>query len=480
MRWISAVLASACVALALTGAASSTTFGVADDAGKYADDGGAGFFTMLTRLGMTENRMAVFWDPSQPDTIVDQAFLDRSVPEAQRRGIDVMFAIYTLRARALVDTPNGIQLFAQYAAKVAERYPYVRRIICLNEGNQPRFHQPQFDAQGNGISGFVQEQAMAACYDSLKAVDPGIDVIGFGLSPRGNDDFDAPSNVSHSPVRFLDEIGQAYRQTGRTRPIVDDVSVHCYPNVNTDAPSVGYLWPKIGCVNLDRLKQAWWDAFHGTGQPVFEEWGGNPSAGPFLRLFIDEAGYQAKVPVDKTGLYNGAENVPVLDETTQGQYYAQLVALMACDPDVALLNFFHAVDETSLAAWQSGMVLPDGSHRASFAQVKDAILANQSCHGKVADWRHVERVVGARAKFKTLPRSFVVRADEGFTYSVQITRPSSTRRLTGAEGTGDAARDVLFKLPKLRKGSYRVKVTMHAETNPERTSVFTRTFKGAH
>ena len=477
MRRITAVLAFACLALALAGAASSTTFGVADDAGKYAEDGGAGFFTMLTQLGMTENRMAVFWDPSQPTTIVDQAFLDRSMSQAQRRGIDVMFAIYPLKARALVDTPNGIQLFAQYAAKVAERYPYVHRIICLNEGNQPRFHQPQFDEAGNGISGYVQEQAMAACYDALKAVDPHIDVIAFGLSPRGNDDFEAPSNVSHSPIRFLKEVGDAYRQSGRTKPVADDLSVHCYPNLNTDAPSVGYLWPKVGCVNLDRLKQAWWDAFHGTAQPVFAEPG--DSTGPHTRIFVDEVGYQAKIAADKASLYNGSENVPVIDETTQGQYYAQLIALMACDPDVALLNFFHAVDETSLAAWQSGMVLPDGTHRASFALVKDAILANQSCHGKVDDWRHVERVVGARAKFKTLPRSFVVRADEGFTYSVQITRPSGTRRLTGAEGAADAARDVLFKLPKLRKGSYRVKVTMRAETNPERTSVFTRTFKGA-
>src|SRR3954451_4874157 len=100
---ITAALASACLALALAGAASSTTFGVADDAGKYAEDGGAGFFTMLTQLGVTENRVAVFWYPSQPDTIVDQAFLARSVPEAQRRGIDVMFAILTPMARALVD-----------------------------------------------------------------------------------------------------------------------------------------------------------------------------------------------------------------------------------------------------------------------------------------------------------------------------------------------------------------------------------------
>src|SRR5919204_1163832 len=140
---ITAVLVFACAALVLTGAASSTTFGVADDAGKYAEDGGAGFFSTLTDLGMTENRVAVFWDPSKPTTIVDQAFLDRSVPQAMRRGIDVIFAIYPLKARGLVDTPNGIQLFARYAAKVAERYPYVRKVICLNEGNQPRFHQPQ-------------------------------------------------------------------------------------------------------------------------------------------------------------------------------------------------------------------------------------------------------------------------------------------------------------------------------------------------
>jgi len=477
MRRISAVLACACAALALAGGASSTTFGVADDAGKYAEDNGAGFFTMLTDLGMTENRIAVFWDPANPTTIVDRAFLDRSVPEAMRRGIDVMFAIYPLKARGLADTPNGIQLFAQYAAKVAARYPYVRKVICLNEGNQPRFHQPQFDDAGNGISGFVQEAAMAACYDALKAVDPGIDVIAFGLSPRGNDDFDAPSNVSHSPIRFLKEVGEAYRASGRAKPIADDVSFHCYPNQNTDAPSVGYQWPKVGCVNLDRFKQAWWDAFHGTAQPLFRESG--QSGGPFVRIFVDEVGYQARIAPDKVALYTGSENVPVLEEGIHASFYAQLIALMACDPNVALLNFFHAVDETSLPAWQSGVVLPDGTRRAAYAAVKEAIASNQQCRGKLVEWTHVERVVGARATFRALPRSFIVRAEEGFTYDVRISRTSSTRRLTGASGQADAARDLLFKLPRLSRGSYRVTVTLRAETNPARATTFTRVFRGA-
>ena len=69
--------------------------------------------------------------------------------------------------------------------------------------------------------------------------------------------------------------------------------------------------------------------------------------------------------------------------------------MMACDPNVALLNFFHAVDETSLPAWQSGLVLPDGTRRASFSTVKNAIMANQQCAGTPVQWRHTDRIVGA-------------------------------------------------------------------------------------
>jgi hypothetical protein len=270
-------------------------------------------------------------------------------------------------------------------------------------------------------------------------------------------------------------VGEAYRQSGRTKPIADDVSIHCYPNLNTDAPSVGYLWPKVGCVNFDRFKQAWWDAFHGTAQPLFREAG--QSGSPFVRIYVDEVGYQAKIATEKMGLYTGSENVPAVDEATQGKWYAELIAMVACDPNVALLNFFHAVDETSLPAWQSGLVLPDGTRRASFGTVKAAVLANQQCRGTAKEWRHTERVVGASVTLKTLPRSFLVRSDEGFKYEVKITRPGSTRRLTGASGQGEAARDLLFKLPRLSKGPYRVTVTLRAEMNVGRVTTFTKTFR---
>jgi hypothetical protein len=60
---------------------------------------------------------------------------------------------------------------------------------------------------------------------------------------------------------------------------------------------------------------------------------------------------------------------------------------------------------------------------------------------------------------------------------VKIMRTSSTRRLTGAVGQGEAARDLLFKLPRLSHGAYRVTVTLHAETNPDRLTTFSRTFR---
>src|SRR3989442_1815620 len=175
---------------------------------------------------------------------------------------------------------------------------------------------------------------MAACYDSVQAVDPNITVIAFGLSPRGNDGFEASSNISHSPIRFLEEVGEAYRASGRTKPIADEVSIHCYPNLNTDAPTIGYAWPKIGCANLDRFKQAWWDAFHGTAQPLFRE-AGDSGAGPFVRIYVDEVGYQSRIPADKAPLYSGAEKVPPIDQTTQAPDYAPLVTLNGCDPNAA-------------------------------------------------------------------------------------------------------------------------------------------------
>jgi hypothetical protein len=471
---VTSALACALCALALTGTADARPiFGVADDSGKYADDGGARFFSALADLGMTENRMAVTWDPASPTRIVDQPFLDRSLRQAQAHGIDVIFAIFPAKARALVDTPNGIQQFAQFAAQVARRYPQVTKIVCLNEGNQTRFHQPQFDEAGNGVAGAVQEAAMAACYDALKAVNPAIDVIGFGFSPRGNDDPDAPSNASHSPLLFLKEIGDAYRASGRRLPIADDVSIHCYPRANTDAPSVGFDWPNVGCANVDRFKQAWWDAFHGTAQPLFSEEA--QPVGPRVRFFVDEAGYQARISLDKAGAYTGAENVPAVGDTTQGAFYAQLIAQTACDPDMALLNIFHLVDERSLVGWQSGLQFADGSPRGSYAVVKAALATSGTCGAELHSWRHVTNVSGVSVSLLRGGRYVSVSAAEGFSYTLTVSRGG--RVLASATGTPATGTSAIVKVPRLAHGKYRLRVRLSALLNSERTSTVVRTLR---
>ena len=65
----------------------------------------------------------------------------------------------------------------------------------------------------------IVAQSRAGCYDAIPPT--GKKVVGIGLSPRGNDNPLAPSNVSTSPVRFLRALGAAYRATGRKAPIMD-------------------------------------------------------------------------------------------------------------------------------------------------------------------------------------------------------------------------------------------------------------------
>ena len=97
------LVASACLLVCLVfagGAAAVPKIGFAEDATKYAPDGGAALFDEMNKLGTTTNRMAVFWDSSAPTTIQDEAFLRRSVPVAIAHGIQVVFATTPPRSRA--------------------------------------------------------------------------------------------------------------------------------------------------------------------------------------------------------------------------------------------------------------------------------------------------------------------------------------------------------------------------------------------
>ena len=109
--------------------------------------------------------------------------------------------------------------------------------------------------------------------------------------------------------------------------------------------------------------------------------------------------------------------------------------------------------------------------------MKAAIAANRSCHGPLHHWQHTTRVVGARADFGGLKRSFVLSVGEGFTYTVNVLR--SGRALSSASGASPDG-SILFKLPQLKAGTYRLVVRLSAETNPGRVTTFAKTFRVAN
>jgi hypothetical protein len=414
-------------------AGGAVRFGVTEDAGKYADDGGAKFFPLLTDLGMTQNRITVFWDPAHPAEIQEKAFLDRSLPVAAANHVRIVFSVMPLHPTDVTSTPGGALAFASYVADLARAYPQVRQFVIGNEPNQPRFWRPQFSPSGRPAAAAAYEQVLALSYDALKGVDPTIDVIGLGLSPRGNDDPHARSNVSTSPVRFIHDLGVAYRTSGRTRPIMDELAFHPYPNPSSgnDPLLKGYQWPNAGVPNFARIKQAVWDAFAGTAEPTFAEVGWSPApaapAAPPLTLFLDETGWQATIPRSERSAYSGSENSKTVPEAAQARIYGDLVRFVECDPSVTALDLFHLVDESDLGRFQSGLVRADGTHRPSYDVVKSAIAETGGlCSGLEAWWRHSTTVAGAAAQFgagRAHGRfGFGVRANEAAGFSAGIFR----------------------------------------------------------
>ena len=72
-RLLWAVAFALAAAVPAVAARTGPSYGVADDAPKYAADGGDRYFAMLSGdLGMSEDRITVYWDAGQPSTIQEK------------------------------------------------------------------------------------------------------------------------------------------------------------------------------------------------------------------------------------------------------------------------------------------------------------------------------------------------------------------------------------------------------------------------
>jgi hypothetical protein len=503
-RLLAALIAVSALVAVGGASADPLRYGVADDWPKFHPCGDI-WWKSAKDIGFQDLRITVQWN-GPGAAIVAPDGIKMAVDCALLQGMRPILAIYPAKPSLIGSNASAQASFAGFVAQVGQAYPTVLNFIVGNEPNVNRFWQPQF-VGGQDAAGKDYEHTLAQSYDALKKARPNAVVWGPAISSRGNDNANAVSNPSHSPVWFIKDMGDAYRASGRTTPIFDEFNMHPYPPIqDTDPFTKPFLWPQAGAANLDRVKQALWDAFHGTGQPIpAEQAGGRVAqaakfANQGLPLNLDEVGEQTDVMSSPhAGAYTSPpENVKPISEQQQSQAYTDLMDIAACDPDVKSLLFFPLIDEQDVGSgFQSGEMYVDQAHKASYEGVKGKIASAKGlCTGAAQAWVHATTVLGAQPFFGgagTAPGSqpkahpltgrywaISFTATEDTTWTLGLYKLASAKALPSgraaltASGSAHAYFKPLLKLPKkpAKAGWYAYKLQLTAAVNPSRTVTF--------
>ena len=428
---------------------------------------------LLRLAGLDSVRVTLTWAPGATAPAADDAdAIANLVDAAGLAGIKVYVSVSQFGSGTTPLTDEARSQFADFAAAVAKRFPTLAGMIVGNEPNLNRFWLPQFNPDGSDAAAPAFLQLLAQAYDAIKAVQPKLKVYGVGLSPRGNDN---PTGIrlTHSPTTFLRDLGVAYRASGRTKPIMDGLALHPYQDNSSQPPTFQHPnSTSISISDYDKLMALLAEAFDGTAQP-----------GSTVRLLYDEYGVESTIPASKAARYTGAEPATTkpVDEATQGAYYRQAISIAFCQPNVDGILLFHAIDESGLPAWQSGVYYADRTAKSSRAVVADA--ASQSRRGVIAvcPWLHVTPKVSALRWPQTLElrqrsASVAFTCNVDCTFDALLTRGSKlvTRKIGSAIGGSERA---LPLRKRLASGTYVLRITFAARVNAGGTVVRTKTVR---
>jgi hypothetical protein len=373
------IAAGAC-ALALAPAASAggphMFVGAADDIVLQNDPAAAKSEVDLAKLaGLDTIRVTAQW--ARADRTLSPGSgvaLENAVAAANLAGVRVILSLYPFGSSVTPLTDADRADFVAWTTSIAEKFPTVRDFIVGNEPNLNRFWLPQYDDSGADAAAPAYLQLLAQTYDAIKVVRPHSTVYGGALAPRGSD---RPEGIrpTHSPTAFIQDLGAAYRASGRAVPVMDAFAFHPYADNSSIPPSFEH--PKstsIGIADYDKLVGLLGTAFDGTAQ-----------RGSTLPILYDEFGVEAQIPDAKASLYDGDEPATIhpVDEATQAEFYRQALELTFCQPNVIGLLLFHFADEKQRAAWQSGLYYVDGTPKSSLPAVRDA--ADETRRGVVAE-----------------------------------------------------------------------------------------------
>jgi hypothetical protein len=470
------VVLAVCAALGATTSAragSGFFFGFSDDGPKW---GGASAAAPGRTVGASAFRVTVRWIPGESDlNTQDVADLGNAVSGTS--GLRLVVAVYGSPTSA-PQTDEARTQFCTFARNAVARFPLINDVVIWNEPNLSSFWRPQFNPDNSSAAPAAYEALLARCWEVLHAFRPTINVIAPATSPRGNDNPQAVSNISHSPVNFIKQMGAAYRASGRDARLFDTVGQHVYQNSFRERPFLIHTaGTSISEGDWNKLVQTLHVAFDGTAQPV-------PGPGcdiGCVRIWYLESGFQTAIPAAEAGFYSGTENVvpipdfaggeaefpnvsplstsPAPDQATQLRY---AVRLAYCQPYVGAIFNFLLRDEADLGGWQSGVLWADGTQKGSFAPlasvVGDASGGDISCApptvptGLAAavsgDPAQVTLTWGASASeigvsgYEILRDGISIGRTTGLTYTDAIDSPGATYSYTvrgydAAGGTGD-------------------------------------------
>jgi hypothetical protein len=400
-------------------------------------------------------RVTQVWSPGETEISADDlASLENVTSAAALDNMTILTSVLPFGSKTTPLTDQDQADFATFAASVVRDDPAVRYLIVGNEPNLNRYWLPQFNPDGSDAAAPAYESLLAKTYDAVKAVSKGVQVIGGAVSPRGSDDPNV-ARQTHSPTTFIQDMGAAYRASGRAAPIMDAFAFHPYEDNSSVQPIFG-VHPNSTSIAIDdygKLVALLGKAFDGTAQ-----------AGSTLPIYYDEFGVETSVPPAKAALYTGTEPATTkpVDPATQALYYQQAIQLAFCQPNVRGLFLFHVFDETGLPQWQSGLYYADQTPKASLPAVR---LAMQESHrGVVAHCGDLR--LTPRAKVVQRATRLMLSCDLDCSYVAQLYLLPDTLL---ASRKGVAVGGVAARLPvdvPSTPGSYQLRISLLAAVNP--------------
>ena len=359
------VLAAACTGEDERAGGRRLVVGAVDDVVRTADPARAGvLLDEVVGAGFDAVAVTSFWEPGlAAPTARELAVLRTVAAAAAERELRLFVAVYHRGSATTPLTDDARAAFAAYAAALVREVPGVQDLIVGNEPNLNRFWLPQFEPDGGSAAPAAYLTLLAATYDAVKTASSAR-VWGGATSPRGGDD-PAGARPTHSPTRFLRELGLAYRESGRNRPVMDGYVHHPYPE--SSATRVDLPHPRnatIGLADYGKLVALLGEAFDGTAQP-----------GAALPVLYGELGIETTVPPERAGAYTGDEPARTVEPHAQALAYRRALELAVCQPTVEGILLFHVRDEPALEGWQSGVRYADGAPKPSLEPVREAATA---------------------------------------------------------------------------------------------------------